>query len=66
MATRGRRRKCRVDDNGFEQWGGYMEAKKLKLEEQFTESSKKENVAKFEQKKGIFDGVAIYVNGYTG
>ena len=32
---RGRRQRGFDDDNGFEAWGGYMAAKKAKLEEQF-------------------------------
>ena len=31
---RGRRQRGFDDDNGFEAWGGYMAAKKAKLEEQ--------------------------------
>ncbi|KAI5749214.1 hypothetical protein M8J76_005611 [Diaphorina citri] len=45
--------------NGFEEWGGYMEAKKRKLEEQF------ELEANSDSRGGIFQGVAIFVNGYT-
>lgn len=42
--------------------GGYMEAKKTKLEEQFIEkaASNSNNV-----KSQIFKGVSIFVNGYT-
>ena len=32
---RGRRQRGFDDDNGFEAWGGYMNAKKAKLEEQY-------------------------------
>ena len=65
MAGRGRKKKW--GDNGFGEWGGYMEAKKLKLEEQFRETTKQEGHSFQEHSnKGIFDGVAIFVNGYTG
>jgi hypothetical protein len=37
--------------------GGYMAAKRLKFAKQFAVSS---------TESGIFDGVAIFVNGYTG
>ncbi|XP_068628230.1 DNA repair protein Rev1 [Battus philenor] len=53
-----RRRGERFPDNGFEAWGGYMQAKIAKLEDQF--SAKGEN-----QVSNIFNGVAIYVNGFT-
>ena len=52
----------RWGDNGFEEWGGYMAAKMAKLEEQFEEDAKKKD----DSKEGIFNGVAIFVNGYTG
>lgn len=55
----GKRRKWGA--NGFEEWGGYMAAKKSKLQEQFSEDAKVE-----ETETGIFAGVAIFVNGYTG
>ena len=66
MAAKERRGKNQFSDNGFQEWGGYMEAKKLKLEEQYLKLSKNENTAQCKKQKGIFDGVAIYVNGYTG
>ncbi|KAK2575547.1 hypothetical protein KPH14_011266 [Odynerus spinipes] len=47
--------------NGFEDWGGYMEAKKAKLEEQFNEEAKEE----FKDASDLFKGIAIFVNGYT-
>lgn len=52
----------RDDGNGFEQSGGYMAAKKAKLEGQFLE-----DVQNMEEKneEGIFNGIAIFVNGYT-
>lgn len=52
------------DDNGWAARGGYMAAKVSKLDEQFklaapTERSKEGNSST------IFNGIAIYVNGYT-
>ncbi|XP_033208204.1 DNA repair protein REV1 [Belonocnema kinseyi] len=44
-----------------ESWGGYMAAKKAKLEEQFHE----EVQAEFQDISSLFQGVAIFVNGYT-
>ncbi|GJQ78066.1 Rev1 [Trypoxylus dichotomus] len=55
------RKKNDDDDNGFAAWGGYMEAKKTKLAEQFSEVTVKQT----DKKSNIFDGVAILVNGYT-
>lgn len=55
------RRQENFPDNGFEAWGGYMNAKIAKLEEQFSHrASKDENKVSH-----IFSGVSIYVNGYT-
>ncbi|KAK9302744.1 hypothetical protein QLX08_005362 [Tetragonisca angustula] len=56
-----RKRKDKVrEENGFEDWGGYMAAKQAKLEEQF------HNEANIEIKtSNIFEGIAIFVNGYT-
>ncbi|XP_072743244.1 DNA repair protein Rev1 isoform X2 [Anoplolepis gracilipes] len=48
-------------ENGFEEWGGYMAAKKAKLEEQFRETANKE----FKETSKLFEGIAIFVNGYT-
>ncbi|XP_049875331.1 DNA repair protein Rev1 [Pectinophora gossypiella] len=56
-----RRRDENFPDNGFEAWGGYMNAKIAKLEDQFTSSAAKEE----NQLSNIFSGVSIYVNGYT-
>ena len=65
MAGRGTRvRKRKNDMNGFEEWGGYMNAKKEKLENQFNSDQERE-AAPNDGAKGIFDGVAIFVNGYT-
>ncbi|KAK9703060.1 BRCA1 C Terminus (BRCT) domain [Popillia japonica] len=49
------------EDNGFAAWGGYMEAKKAKLAEQFS----KVTVGLTNKKSDIFNGIAILVNGYT-
>lgn len=66
MSSRGRGRgRKRWGDNGFEAWGGYMAAKKSKLEEQFLNDADKEPGSVGKQ-GGIFEGVAIFVNGYTG
>lgn len=53
-------REDRFPDNGFEAWGGYMHAKISKLEEQFSSKASKEK-----QVSDIFNGVSIFVNGYT-
>ena len=50
--------------NGFGAWGGYMAAKKSKLEHQFKENAAAEAVDG--RPRGLFEGVGIYVNGYTG
>lgn len=55
-----RRRDDKFPDNGFEAWGGYMNAKIAKLEEQFCVRSEKEDTL-----SNIFNGVSIYVNGFT-
>lgn len=54
-----RRRDEKFPDNGFEAWGGYMQAKVAKLEDQFSAESEKEVLSH------IFRGVCIYVNGFT-
>ncbi|XP_022119672.2 DNA repair protein Rev1 [Pieris rapae] len=54
------RRNEKFPDNGFEAWGGYMQAKISKLEEQFSSKASKEN-----QVSDIFKGISIFVNGYT-
>ncbi|XP_047998102.1 DNA repair protein Rev1 [Leguminivora glycinivorella] len=56
-----RRRDDKFPDNGFEAWGGYMNAKISKLEEQFASRVGSEQ----EVLSDIFSGVSIYVNGYT-
>ncbi|XP_030570515.1 DNA repair protein REV1 [Drosophila novamexicana] len=50
---------AREDDNGFSDWGGYFEAKKAKLEEQFAAASDPF------RKSNLFDGISIFVNGLT-
>ncbi|EDV96067.1 GH15415 [Drosophila grimshawi] len=47
------------DHNGFSEWGGYFEAKKSKLEEQFAAASNPF------RKSNLFDGISIFVNGLT-
>jgi DNA repair protein REV1 len=56
-----RRRGRDDEDNGFAEWGGYMEAKKSKLREQYKETATKQT----EKLSDIFAGVAILVNGLT-
>ncbi|XP_015172443.1 PREDICTED: DNA repair protein REV1 [Polistes dominula] len=56
-----RRKNRNWNDNGFEDWGGYMEAKKTKLEEQFHEEAQKE----YKDPSNLFKGISIFVNGYT-
>lgn len=54
------RRDEKFPDNGFEAWGGYMQAKISKLEDQFSAGSVRETAL-----SDIFRGVSIYVNGFT-
>lgn len=56
-----RRRDDKFPDNGFEAWGGYMQAKISKLEKQFDFRAGNEK----DKLSNIFTGVSIYVNGYT-
>ncbi|KAL1489434.1 hypothetical protein ABEB36_014329 [Hypothenemus hampei] len=60
MCGRGKRRQKNNDrsENGFEQWGGYMAAKKAKLLDQFHDD-------KVEKLSDIFAGIQILVNGLT-
>lgn len=62
MARRGGGR-SRWGDNGFESFGGYFAAKKAKLEDQFADVAALEAGG---ERKGIFQGIAIFVDGYTG
>lgn len=55
-----RRRDEQFPDNGFEAWGGYMQAKIAKLEEQFSSGAVKES-----KLSDIFNGISIFVNGFT-
>ncbi|KAG8201801.1 hypothetical protein JTE90_027284 [Oedothorax gibbosus] len=48
---------------GFEEWGGYMATKKMKLNIQFEEQ--KDGQPNNETKAQIFKGISIFVNGYT-
>ncbi|XP_039488384.1 DNA repair protein Rev1 isoform X2 [Drosophila santomea] len=50
---------ARNEDNGFSEWGGYFEAKKSKLEEQFAAASDPF------RKSDLFEGISIFVNGRT-
>ncbi|KAH8260623.1 hypothetical protein KR038_009064 [Drosophila bunnanda] len=50
---------ARDEDNGFGEWGGYFEAKKSKLEEQFIAASDPF------RKSDLFQGISIFVNGRT-
>nr|XP_019609380.1 PREDICTED: DNA repair protein REV1 isoform X1 [Rhinolophus sinicus] len=52
----------RAENDGWENWGGYMAAKVQKLEEQFRSDAA---LQKDGTSSTIFSGVAIYVNGYT-
>ncbi|BES87554.1 Terminal deoxycytidyl transferase rev1 [Nesidiocoris tenuis] len=56
-----KRRKRERNENGFEDWGGYMNAKKAKLSEQFKVESAKAGL----KVDDLFKGVKIFVNGYT-
>ncbi|CAG2235935.1 REV1 [Mytilus edulis] len=62
MAGRSRRGRGRRMGSGWEEWGGYMEAKRQKLGEQFAKNAD-ENVSG--PLSDIFKGVAIHVDGYT-
>ncbi|XP_033358282.1 DNA repair protein REV1 isoform X2 [Bombus vosnesenskii] len=56
-----RKRKSKAwGEDGFEDWGGYMAAKQAKLEEQFHNEADNEI-----KTSNIFEGIAIFVNGYT-
>ena len=58
MGRRGRVRKFGTD-NGFEEQGGYMAAKKAKLEEQFEKEAKAEG-----EREGIFRYVLLNLLAY--
>ncbi|XP_050719708.1 DNA repair protein REV1-like isoform X2 [Eriocheir sinensis] len=63
MGSRGGGRRRRgYGPTGFEEAGGYMAAKIAKLEHQYEDSVTADGE---EERKGLFSGVAIFVNGYT-
>ncbi|KAL5013110.1 hypothetical protein ScPMuIL_007380 [Solemya velum] len=62
--SRGRGRGRRQTPDGWEEQGGYMQAKRQKLQTQYGSTAPRKT-ADSEQKSEIFKGVAIYVNGYT-
>nr|XP_032811484.1 DNA repair protein REV1 isoform X1 [Petromyzon marinus] len=63
MSRRGRaRRGWRDQDNGFEEWGGYMASKLQKLEKQLNSDTA---AAGADGQPAIFQGIAIHVNGFT-
>jgi hypothetical protein len=43
-----------------------MTAKKVKLQEQFSEDTAEEGSSQINASTNIFHGVAIFANGYTG
>ncbi|CAL8110930.1 unnamed protein product [Orchesella dallaii] len=57
----------RFGDNGFEEQGGYMAVKKAKLDNQFNCSKRVYGAGESDDSDvfNIFDGVSIYINGYT-
>uniref|UniRef100_A0A8C8VKT7 DNA repair protein REV1 n=1 Tax=Pelusios castaneus TaxID=367368 RepID=A0A8C8VKT7_9SAUR len=61
---RGGWRKRASNDDGWGMWGGYMSAKVQKLEDQFQSDAAIEH-QKDGSSSNIFNGVAIYVNGFT-
>lgn len=61
--ARGRGRAQKRTD-GWENWGGYGEAKKQKLKTQFSEEAPNQ-LKKEGSGSKIFAGISIYVNGYT-
>ncbi|KAL4221825.1 deoxycytidyl transferase [Mactra antiquata] len=63
MSRRGRNSN-RSHGDGWEQWGGYMHAKRQKLQEQFDQSAPGE-LKKEGSGSKIFSGISIHVNGYT-
>ncbi|CAH1408060.1 unnamed protein product [Nezara viridula] len=54
-------RRKHEDSNGFEHWGGYMEMKKQKLQEQFV----KDAALYQDEKDELFKGISVFVNGYS-
>ncbi|CAH1782812.1 unnamed protein product [Owenia fusiformis] len=64
MSKRGRRGGARSRNDGWEESGGYMAAKKCKLDIQYNEMVSLEQT-KEGTSSNIFNGISIYVNGYT-
>ncbi|XP_033103900.1 DNA repair protein REV1-like [Anneissia japonica] len=64
MSRKGNGRKHGGQDDGWGVFGGYMAAKKQKLDEQFLEDQPGSREISCAESK-IFQGVAIFVNGYT-
>ncbi|XP_075541045.1 rev1 DNA directed polymerase [Dermacentor variabilis] len=67
MAAMGKRsRRKRFGPTGFEEFGGYMNAKIQKLENQFLNSAQNEiDSSREDQSSPIFKGISVFVNGYT-
>lgn len=67
MAAMGKRsRRKRFGPTGFEEYGGYMNAKIQKLENQFLNSAQNEiDSSQEDQSSTIFKGISVFVNGYT-
>ncbi|KAH7955771.1 hypothetical protein HPB52_003843 [Rhipicephalus sanguineus] len=64
MGKRSRRK--RFGPTGFEEFGGYMNAKIQKLENQFLNSAQNEiDSSQEDQSSTIFKGISVFVNGYT-
>ncbi|XP_014669446.1 PREDICTED: DNA repair protein REV1-like isoform X2 [Priapulus caudatus] len=61
----GRRPRKREDKSGWDGHGGYMNAKKQKLNEQFESKECAIAAVKEGNASEIFSGITIYVNGYT-
>lgn len=61
VKTKGRKHRT----SGFEEWGGYMAAKKMKLAAQFAGQRDIEAEDHEEIRSEIFKGISIFVNGYT-
>ncbi|KAH3821242.1 DNA repair protein REV1-like [Dreissena polymorpha] len=70
MNCRGSRSRGRGDrrpkrNDGWEEAGGYMNAKRQKLKDQFDQDIPRQLQKEDSGGSKIFAGVAIYVNGYT-
>ena len=71
MGSRGRGRGNQASSSssgfgptGFEEWGGYMNAKRQKLMDQF-DADAASSAGVVDRKSDIFAGVRIFVNGFT-